>query len=88
MVVGLEDRQKARKYGPTYRRPVPVEPVPTSVVREIEARGFTVQTIDAAVGDLNLDRYPVAITRFPSGWDAPNLLQYFIRNINSSSTTT
>ena len=53
-----------------------------SVVREIEARGFKVQTIDAAIGDLNLDRYPVAISRFPEGWDAPNLLQHFIGNIN------
>jgi hypothetical protein len=52
------------------------------VVRTIEPRGFKVQTIDAAVGDLNLDRYPVAITRFPQGWDAARLLQHFIRNIN------
>jgi N-acetyl-anhydromuramyl-L-alanine amidase AmpD len=81
MVVGLEDRQKARKYGPSYRE-LFQWPVPTSVARAIEARGFKVQTIDAAIGDLNLDRYPVAITRFPSGWDAPSLLQHFIRNIN------
>jgi N-acetyl-anhydromuramyl-L-alanine amidase AmpD len=81
MVVGLEDRQKARKYGASFRELFQWA-VPTSVVRLIEARGFKVQTIDAAVGDLNLDRYPVAITRFPSGWDAPRLLQHFIRNTN------
>jgi N-acetyl-anhydromuramyl-L-alanine amidase AmpD/V8-like Glu-specific endopeptidase len=81
MVVGLEDRQKARKYGPPFRELFQWA-TPKSVVREIEARGFKVQTIDAAIGDLNLDRYPVAISRFPEGWDAPRLLQYFIRNIN------
>jgi len=81
LVVGLEDRQKARKYGPPFQK-LFQWPVPTSVVRAIEARGFKVQTIDAAVGDLNLDRYPVAITRFPEGWDASRLLQHFIRNIN------
>jgi N-acetyl-anhydromuramyl-L-alanine amidase AmpD len=81
LVVGLEDRQKARKYGPPFRA-LFQWPVPTSVVGAMEARGFKVQTIDAAVGDLNLDRYPVAITRFPEDWDAPRLLQYFIRNIN------
>lgn len=81
LVVGLEDRQKARKYGPDFRKLFQWS-VPTSVVRAVEARGFKVQTIDAAVGDLNLDRYPVAITRFPNSWDAPRLLQHFIRNIN------
>lgn len=81
MVVGLEDRQKARKYGPAFRKLFQWS-VPKGVVRAIEARGFKVQTIDSAVGDLNLDRYPVAITRFPEGWDAPSLLQHFIRNIN------
>src|SRR5262249_32616147 len=58
MVVGLEDRQKARKYGPAFRKLFQWS-VPKSVVRAVEARGFSVQTIDAAVGDLNLDRYPV-----------------------------
>ena len=81
MVAGLEDFQKARKYGGPFRELFQWS-VPASVVRAIEARGFKVQTIDAAVGDLNLDRYPVAITRFPDGWDAPSLLQHFIRNIN------
>ena len=29
------------------------------------------QSLDAAVGDLNLDFYKITITSFPSGWDAP-----------------
>ena len=82
MVVGLEDRQKARKFGPAFRE-LFQWPVPKSVVRAIEARGFKVQTIDAAVGDMNLDRFPVSISRFPKDWNASRLLQHFIRNINN-----
>jgi N-acetyl-anhydromuramyl-L-alanine amidase AmpD len=81
LVVGLEDRQKARKFAHDYRDLFQWSP-PASVVSGLNGRGFTVQTLDAAVGDLNLDFYKVLIRRFPEGWDAPRLLQYFIRNIN------
>jgi N-acetyl-anhydromuramyl-L-alanine amidase AmpD len=81
MVVGLEDRQRVRKYARDYIDLFKWSPAP-SLVRDIEARGFEVQTLDAAVGDLNLDFYKVKITRFPSGWDAPSLLNQFIRHID------
>ncbi|KQW01526.1 hypothetical protein ASC87_14400 [Rhizobacter sp. Root1221] len=81
MVAGLEDRQKVRRHAGDFRD-IFQWTVPASVVNEINARGFSLQTIDAAVGDLNLDFYKVDITRFPSGWDGPKLLQHFMRNIN------
>ncbi len=87
MVVGLEDRQKARKYGRDYMDIFQWDP-PTDVVNEITRRGFSVQTLDAAVGDLNLDFYKVLIRRFPAGWDGPKLLEHFIRNIDSFINTT
>ena len=81
MVVGLEDRQKARKYAADYRTLFQWSPS-AALLGQLSARGFSVQTLDAAVGDLNLDFYKVEVTRFPPGWDAPKLLQQFIRNIN------
>ncbi len=57
--------------------------VPPAVASAVGARGFSVQTIESAAGDLNLDFYKVDIVRFPDGWDAPRLLEYFITNINS-----
>jgi N-acetyl-anhydromuramyl-L-alanine amidase AmpD len=82
MVVGLEDREKVRKYARDYIDLFKWSPA-QSLVRDIEARGFSVQSLDAAAGDLNLDFYKVRITSFPSGWDAPRLLTQFIRDINS-----
>lgn len=86
MVVGLEDRQKARKYARKYMDLFQWSPR-ASVINELTTRGFAVQTLDAAVGDLNLDFYEVLIRRFPDGWDAPRLLQHFIRNIDSFMNT-
>jgi N-acetyl-anhydromuramyl-L-alanine amidase AmpD len=89
MVAGTEDFDKARKYARDYVDLFKWSPA-ASVVREIEARGFKVQTLSDAVGDLNLDFYKVKITKFPSGWDANRLLDQFIHNINDflSSTNT
>ena len=81
MVVGLEDRQKARRYARDFMD-IFQWTVPASVASEIAGRGFSIQTIEAAVGDLNLDFYKVDITRFPNGWDAPRFLQQFMRHIN------
>ncbi|HWH42704.1 MAG TPA: papain-like cysteine protease family protein [Usitatibacter sp.] len=81
MVVGLEDRQKVRKYARDYVDLFKWSPAP-SLVRGLQARGFEVQTLDAAAGDLNLDFYKVRITRFPNAWDAPRLLNQFIRHID------
>ncbi|MEP6502446.1 MAG: papain-like cysteine protease family protein [Betaproteobacteria bacterium] len=81
MVVGLEDRQKVQRYARDFID-IFQWTVPASVVSEITARGFSIQTIDDAVGDLNLDFYKVDITRFPSGWDGPKLLAHFMRHIN------
>ena len=86
MVVGLEDRQKVRRYARDFIDLFQWNP-PASVVSGLTARGFTVQTIDAAVGDLNLDFYKVQISRFADGWDAPRLLGQFIHNINSFINT-
>jgi len=81
MVFGAEDIEKARRYARDFRDLFQWS-CPASIVSEISARGFTVQTIESAVGDLNLDFYKVDITRFPSGWDGPRLLNHFMRNIN------
>ena len=81
MVVGLEDRQKARQYGRDFQDLFQWT-VPAAVASEMTARGFSIQTIDAAVGDLNVDFYKVDITRFPNGWDGPRLLQQFMHHIN------
>ena len=81
MVVGLEDRQKAQRYARDFMD-IFQWTVPPGVANEMTARGFTIQTIDAAVGDLNLDFYKIDITRFPNGWDAPRFLQHFMRHIN------
>jgi N-acetyl-anhydromuramyl-L-alanine amidase AmpD len=87
MVVGADDIAEVRKYaGPWVK--VFQWSVPAKIRHAIEARGFKVQTLSDAVGDLNLDRFPVKITRFPSGWDAPRLLQHFLRNINNFINTT
>lgn len=55
---------------------------PKAVVDQVNARGFSVQPIYAAAGDLNLNFYKVYITRFPDGWDGPRLLEQFITKIN------
>ena len=81
MVVGVEDRQKVRRYARDFMD-IFQWSVPDSVVKDITARGFSVQTIDAAVGDLNLDFYKVDITKWPQGWDPPKFLQYYMRHIN------
>jgi hypothetical protein len=61
---------------------------PQSIVDEMKARGFEIQRIADATGDLSLDHYQVRIDTFPEGWDAPKLLEYFIRHINEFVDTT
>ena len=80
MVVGAEDRQRVRQLAADYKDLFQWSPAP-SLVAQVKARGFTIQRLDAAVGDLNCDFYKVVIKRFPDGWDAPKLLGQFIRNI-------
>ena len=81
LVVGREDREKARRYARDFTDLFQWVP-PAAVASEMAQRGFAIQTIDAAVGDLNLDFYKVDITRFPDGWDGPKFLQHFMRHIN------
>ncbi len=57
--------------------------VPQTIKARVDARGYQIQTIDAAVGDLNLDFYKVRIDRFPPGLDGPALLSRFIQDTNS-----
>ena len=57
--------------------------VPRAIKAQVDARGYQIQTIDAAVGDLNLDFYKVRIDRFPPGMDGPALLSRFIQDTNS-----
>jgi hypothetical protein len=87
MVVGLEDRQRARRYGRDFMD-IFQWTVPDSVVKQLTARDMSVQTIDAAVGDLNLDFYKVDITQWPSGWDPQKFLWHFMRHINDFINTT
>ncbi|HEY0596171.1 papain-like cysteine protease family protein [Sphingopyxis sp.] len=82
MVAGAEDYAKARRLARDFSDLFTWR-VPPAVASAVSARGFSIQTIESAAGDLNLDFYKVDIVRFPDGWDAPRLLEYFITNINS-----
>ena len=82
LVFGEEDMQRARTVARHHRDLFQWMP-PQSIVDQMTARGFAIQRIADAVGDLNLDHYQVRIDRFPDGWDGNRLLQYFIRNVNS-----
>jgi hypothetical protein len=81
MVVGKEDRDDANRYARNFSDIFQWN-VPDAVVKEITARGFSVQTIDDAVGDLNIDFYKVDITKWPQGWDPKRFLWHFMRHIN------
>jgi N-acetyl-anhydromuramyl-L-alanine amidase AmpD len=86
LVIDKDDIDKAKKYAGSYRDLFTWWPA-AALVKEIEGRGFTIQKMSEAVGDLNLDFYKIKITTFPSGWDAPKLLNSFIRNINNFINT-
>ena len=82
MVAGADDYAKARRYAGDFSDIFTWTP-PAAVVSAVNARGFSVQPIYAAAGDLNLDFYKVDIASFPIGYDGPRLLEKFITDINS-----
>lgn len=81
LVFDEEDMQRARTVARHHRDLFQWIP-PQSIVDQMTARGFRIQRIADAIGDLNLDHYQVRIDRFPDGWDGQRLLQHFIRHIN------
>jgi hypothetical protein len=82
LVFSEEDMQRARTLARHHADLFQWIP-PQSIVDQMAARGFGIQRIADAVGDINLDHYQIRIDRFPDGWDGPRLLQHFIRNVNS-----
>lgn len=81
LVFDGEDMQRARTVARHHRDLFQWMP-PQSIVDQMKARGFEIQRIADAIGDLNLDHYQIRIDRFPEGWDGQRLLQHFIRHIN------
>jgi hypothetical protein len=82
MVFGKEDFDKIRDFKAADWTDLIQWKVPAPLQSTLEGRGFAVQKIEEAVGDLNLDFYKVEIASFPSGWDARKLLDHFITHIN------
>lgn len=82
MVFGQEDFDKIRRMRAGDWRDLFQWRAPDSIRTRIESRGFRIQNIEDAVGDLNLDFYKVRIDRMPPGLDGPTLLSQFIRNIS------
>ena len=82
MVFGQEDFDKIRRLRAGDWRDLFQWRDPDSIRTRIESRGFHIQNIEDAVGDLNLDFYKVRIDRMPPGLDGPTLLSQFIRNIS------
>lgn len=83
MVFGQEDFDKINRLRAADWRDLFQWHAPASIRSLVEGRGFHIQTIEDAVGDLNLDFYKVRINRFPPGVDAPELLRRFITDTNS-----
>jgi N-acetyl-anhydromuramyl-L-alanine amidase AmpD len=83
LVFGQEDFDRIRRLGAGNYRDLFQWREPASIRSRIEARGFHIQHIEDAVGDLNLDFYKVRINRFPSGMTADALLARFISDTNS-----
>lgn len=82
MVFGKEDFDKIRDFKAADWTDLIQWKVPAPLQSALEGRGFAVQKIEEAVGDLNLDFYKVEIASFPPGWDARKLLDHFITHIN------
>jgi N-acetyl-anhydromuramyl-L-alanine amidase AmpD len=83
LVFGQEDFDKIRRLHAGDYRDLFQWREPASIRSRVEARGFRIQHIEDAVGDLNLDFYKVRINRFPSGMTAQSLLARFISDTNS-----
>lgn len=81
LVFDGEDMERARTVARHHRDLFQWMP-PQSIVDQMTARGFGIQRIADAIGDLNLDHYQIRIDRFPDGWDGQRLLQHFIRHVN------
>src|SRR5262249_49749148 len=81
LTIGPEDVEKAQRYAPAWADLFNWS-APAAVVSEIEGRGMSVQRIQDAAGELHLDRYEVQVSAFPTGFDAPTLLEHFRTHIN------
>lgn len=83
LVFDREDVDDAQRYGPAWRDLLTFA-TPASVVSAIQARDMHVQRFEDAIGDLNLDFYPVRVDRLPNGYASPaDLLSYVRLNLNS-----
>lgn len=81
LVFDADDVEAAKKYAPKWVHLIRYQ-VPAGISSSIEARGMKVQKIEDAIGDLNLDFYPVRVSTFPTGFDGESFLQHVRTHIN------
>lgn len=90
VVFGREDVEDAQKYAPLWSDLLRFE-VPVSVVTALAARNMKVQRFDDAIGDLNLDLYPVKVVKLPKingvTVDEAGLLNHLRLNLNTFVNT-
>jgi hypothetical protein len=79
VVYDREDVDAALQIGPRYADLLAFA-VPQAVLTTLDSRSMRVQRFDDAIGDLNLDLYPVTVTKMPTvdgvEMDAPALLRH------------
>lgn len=81
MVIGPQDVARAQRYAPEWRDLYNWS-VPAAVASGVASRGFSVQRIADAHGELNLDKYEVRVTQLPNGYTAQSLLEHVRRHLN------
>ena len=81
MTIGIEDVDRAQRYAPQWRDLFNWT-VPPAVAAAVEARGFAIQRIADAQGELNLDRYEVRVATLPPNLTAEDILVHFRQNID------
>ncbi|MGK8833708.1 hypothetical protein ACRS8Y_28340 [Bacillus paranthracis] len=90
-VFGKGDVDKAQRYVQFWGELLRFE-VPTKVTNDLKARSMSVQKFTDAIGDLNLDYYPVKINTFPNiggnRVDAAGLLQHIRLHLKNFIDTT
>jgi hypothetical protein len=90
VVFGRDDVEAVQTYAANWADLLQFQ-VPSSIVTDLAGRNMKVQNFDDAIGDLNLDFYPVKITKMPTvngtQVDAAGLLEHVRRNLNDFVNT-
>jgi N-acetyl-anhydromuramyl-L-alanine amidase AmpD len=83
LIISRSDTQIAQQIAPAFRDLLTFT-VPAPVEQSLSARGMRVQRYEDAIGDLNLDFYPVRVSQLPSGFSTPEALLDHVRlNLNA-----